>query len=246
MLAALIIGFSKTGVPGVGILAIPLIAVLFNGRASLGATLPLLMTADIIAVAAYRRHAQWETLGRLAPSVLVGFAVGITAFLLLDERQSARDTIGVVIGWAVLIMVIAQLARMRLGDVLSPTTPVATAVAGGLGGFATMMSNAAGPIMQIYMTGLKLDKLVFMGTSAWFFLIFNAIKIPIYVALGMVAPDRPFFTPSGLAFCALLAPVVVGGAFLGRWALTRVPQRAFTLIVLGLSAAAAIRLIATG
>lgn len=245
-LAAFIIGFSKTGVPGVGILAIPLIAGLFGGRASLGATLPLLLGADIVAVALYRQHAQRETLLKLAPSVLIGFVIGIFAFLLLDDQKGAKDQIGVVIGWIVLIMVIAQVARMRLGDLLSPSSPAATAVAGILGGFATMMSNAAGPIMQIYMTGLKLDKMVLMGTFAWFFLIFNAIKIPIYIGLGIIAPDKPFFTAEGLAFCGAMLPLVGLGTLAGRWLLHRIPQRAFTIVVLILSAVAAVRLIASG
>ena len=242
-IAALIIGFSKTGVPGAGILAIPLIASLFVGRSSLGATLPLLLGADIVAVLLFRRHARWDELIRLAPSVLVGFAFGIGAFLLLDEQKGTKDLIGVVIGWAVLIMVVAQVIRMRLGDRLTLQSRAATAGAGIMGGFATMVSNAAGPIMQIYLTSQKLDKMAFMGTASWFFFIFNSLKIPFYIGLAALAPDKPFFTTEGLTFCLILVPVLGLGTALGRWTLHRLPQRAFTIVVLVLSAVAAVRLI---
>ncbi|MBX7212614.1 MAG: sulfite exporter TauE/SafE family protein [Thermoflexales bacterium] len=242
-LAAFIIGFSKTGVPGLGILAIPVIAALFPGRASLGATLPLLLAGDVLALLLYRRNAHWPTLARLAPSVLIGFGVGITAFLVLNSQPSARDQIGVIIGWMVLLMVGLHLLRLRFPDLLAPHTALGTHLAGTLAGFATLISNAAGPIMQIYMSGLRLEKRAFMGSSAWFYFIFNALKIPIYLALTALAPDQPFFTAAGLTFCLALVPVVGIGGAAGRWALGRLPQRAFTLIVLVLSAAAALKLI---
>jgi uncharacterized membrane protein YfcA len=82
-----------------------------------------------------------------------------------------------------------------------------------------------------------------MGTASWFFLIFNSLKIPFYIGLAALAPDKPFFTAEGLIFCLILVPVLGLGTALGRWTLHRLPQRAFTIVVLVLSAVAAVRLI---
>ena len=58
ILAALMVGITKTGIPGIGILVVPLMAIVFGGRLSVGATLPLLIFGDIFAVLWYRQRRQ--------------------------------------------------------------------------------------------------------------------------------------------------------------------------------------------
>lgn len=241
--AAFIIGFSKTGVPGVGILSIPLIAGLFGGRLAVGTTLPLLITADLFAVYWYRSHARWDKLWRLVPAVAAGFALGAVALFALAERSDTRNTLNVVIGVLVLAMLFMQVLRMRLGDRLNPSSPAGVALTGVGAGFATFVSNAAGPIMSIYLTSLGLPKMQFMGTSAWYFFIVNTAKIPVYLVLTALAPDQPIFAPNGLTFDLIMLPVVIAGVLAGRWALHRVPQKLFTWAVLVLASIAAVRLI---
>jgi len=242
--AALIIGFSKTGVPGAGILSVPLIAMLFTGRLSTGATLPLLLAADCFAAWWYRPYVRWDKLWPLLPSVLMGFAAGAVGLHLLTTNASAKNTLNIIIGCMVLLMLGIQLLRMKLGERINPTTKAGQNLTGFAGGFSTFVSNAAGPIMSIYMTALGLEKLEFMGTTAWYFFIVNTAKIPIYLLLTALAPDQPMFNAQSLAFDAILLPLVVAGVFVGRWSLHRIPQRAFTWLVLVLAAIAAARLIA--
>lgn len=64
-----------------------------------------------------------------------------------------------------------------------------------------------------------------------------------YLLLTALSPTQPLFSRDGLAFDAVMLPVVVVGVLAGRWSLHRVPQRAFTVVVLVLAAVAAIRLI---
>lgn len=241
--AAFIIGVSKTGVPGIGILSIPLIAGLFGGRLAVGTTLPLLIAADVFAVYWYRSHARWDKLVRLVPAVAAGFALGALALFLLAEGSGTRSALNVVIGSLVLVMLFTQLLRMRWGDRLNPSSPVGVALTGVGAGFATFVSNAAGPIMSIYMTSLGLRKLEFMGTSAWYFFIVNTAKIPVYLVLTALSPGQPLFSSDGLTFDLVMLPVVIAGVLAGRWALHRVPQRLFTVAVLILAAIAAVRLI---
>jgi uncharacterized membrane protein YfcA len=242
-LAALLIGFSKTGVPGVGILVIPLMALVFPGRVSIGATVLLLISADLFAVSWYRRYTRWDKLVQLLPWVAIGMVAGTAALFSIGENAQGKDNINFVIGVLVLAMVALHLARLKWGDRLRPSSRPGLVFTGGAAGFATTVSNAAGPIMSVYMTSLGLPKMEFMGTTAWYFLIFNLAKIPLYLLLMALAADRPMFSADGLLFDLVMLPVIVVGVFAGRWMLPRVPQRLFNTLALSLSALAAMRLI---
>ncbi|MCW1969904.1 MAG: sulfite exporter TauE/SafE family protein [Anaerolineae bacterium] len=239
--ASVLIGVAKTGVPGVGILNITVIASVFGGRATAGITLPMLILADTFAVLWYRKHANLKKVADLTGWIFVGMALGVLCFILVDSNKSARDIIGTLIGILVLIMLGLHFARQRYGDQFSPTSGPARAFAGAAAGFATMISNAAGPIMSVYMSGLKMPKDEFMGTTAWYFFLLNVSKIPVYLILG--AFMQPFFTRETLIFNLVMSPFIIAGVFLGRLIFKYIPQKWFVNIVLALAAFAAIRLI---
>ena len=96
-------------------------------------------------------------------------------------------------------------------------------------GFATTVANAAGPVMSLYLLSQKLTKEEFVAMGAWFFFAINLTKLPIYAWHGLL-------TPTSLAFDALLLPAVVAGAVVGRWVVHRIPQRAFEIAVITLTA----------
>lgn len=242
-LAAWLIGVSKTGIPGAGVLVVPLMALVFERREGVGATLLLLLVADVFAVAWYRQHARWDTLRALAPWVALGIGIGAGALLLLGEDAQGRDQVNRVIGALVLIMLGLNLARAALSASLQPHSKLGVALTGSAAGFATAVSNAAGPILTVYLTALQLPKLAFIGTTAWFFLIFNAAKVPIYAALTALDPARALFTTRGLLFDFALLPMIVLGVLAGRWVLPRVPQAWFNAAALSLAAIAALRLV---
>jgi uncharacterized membrane protein YfcA len=241
--AAFLIGCSKTGVPGVGILAIPLLAQAFGGRASVGIMTPMLLFGDCFAVAWYRQHAQWDKLRALLPWVLVGMTAGAALLWRLGEAKGGKDALNVLIGALVLAMLAVHLARARWNERFTLTSPGAVAATGGIAGFATTVSNAAGPVLGIYMTGLRLPKTQFMGTTAWYYFLFNSLKLPIYVTLTFLNPGRPILTVQSARFDLAMFPVILLGVFLGRWLLPRVPQKRFDDLVLILAALAAAKLI---
>jgi hypothetical protein len=105
-----------------------------------------------------------------------------------------------------------------------------------LAGVTTMLANAAGPIMALYFLAASLPKLEFVGTSAWYFLIVNAFKVPFSARLGLIRPDT-------LLLNAALAPLIALGILAGRWLVHRVPQRLFDVLLLAFAAIAALRLI---
>lgn len=242
-LAALMVGVSKTGVPGIGILVVPLLAAVFGGRLSAGVMLPMLIMGDVFAVAWYRRHAQWDKLLGLLPWVAAGMALGTVALKITGDSKGSKDVTDIVIGTMVLVMVLLHLLRRRLGEQFAPTSPIGVATTGAGAGFATTVSNAAGPVMQMYLAAHKMPKEQFMGTIAWYFFIINVSKFPIYVVLSAMIPAKPLVTVSSLAFNAAMFPVVVAGVYMGRWLLPRIPQKTFDAVVIVLAALGALRLI---
>ncbi|MCS7324650.1 MAG: sulfite exporter TauE/SafE family protein [Anaerolineae bacterium] len=242
-LAAWLIGVSKTGLPGAGMLVVPLMALVFEQREGVGATLLLLLAADVFAVAWYRQHARWDTLRALAPWVGIGIVLGAAALWLIGEDAKGRDQVNRVIGALVLIMLSLSLINQKLGNFLQPRSTLGIALTGSTAGFATTVSNAAGPILTIYLSALRLPKFAFIGTTAWFFLIFNAAKVPVYAALTALDPSRALFTTRGFVFDLVLLPAILLGALAGRWLLPRVSQTLFNGAALSLAALAALRLL---
>lgn len=239
-LASFVVGLSKTGLPGSGLLAVPLFAMVFDGRLIPGATLPILLVADLFAIAWYRRHTRWDLLRPLVGWVGAGYAAGIAFFIVVG---SATRAIEVMLGVIVLVIVTLQASRMVRRIPAAPASTMATAAYGTSGGFTTFVANAAGPIMNTYLIGLGLPKHELVGTSAWFYFAVNAGKIPFYVALGEWTTGGRFFTTDSLVFDALMVPAIIGGVVSGRALFHRIPQQLFLIVVLVMSAGGAIRLL---
>jgi uncharacterized membrane protein YfcA len=230
-LCAALVGVAKTGVPGVGILAVPLMVLAVgDARASAGWLLPILCVADVLAIVYYRRHAQARRLFGLAPWVLAGMAAGYQA-LALPEPVLRR-----VVAAIVLAMVGAHLWRRGAGASKEiPGGWLHSARYGVLAGFATTVANAAGPVMNVYLLSKRLPKEEFVAAGAWFFFVINLTKTPLYAARGMIGAGS-------LLFDACMLPAVGLGALVGRAILRRLPQRAFEAAVFALTAAATLLL----
>jgi uncharacterized membrane protein YfcA len=220
--AAFFVGVAKTGVPGIGILIVPMMVLAVgDARRSAGWLLPVLCMADVFAVVYWRRHAAASRLFTLLPWVLAGIAGGAVA-LALPERA-----IRVMVGSIVALMLAAYVRRrVRPAEELKA---VAAAPYGIAAGFATTVANAAGPVMNMYLLSKRLPKEEFVATGAWFFFIVNLTKIPVYIWHGL-------FSAPGLIFDALMFPPVMFGAVTGRWLIHRIPNQLFELLVVALTA----------
>ena len=223
---AFMIGVAKTGMPGVGILVIPLMVVTVGDtKHSAGWLLPILCTADLFAVFYWRRHAAANKLFSMAPWVVVGMAGGAGA-LYLEERY-LRPLVGTI----VLVMLALYLYRRYKSDL----RPAHGGLYGMAAGFATTVANAAGPVMNLYLLTKQLPKEEFIATGAWFFFVINLAKIPIYAWHGL-------FSRTSLIFDAVLIPAVLLGALAGRWLLGRVPPHVFEALVIVMTAASTVLL----
>jgi uncharacterized membrane protein YfcA len=111
------------------------------------------------------------------------------------------------------------------------------ALAGILSGFTTMIGNAAGPIMSLYLVAMGYRKNNFLGTYAWFFLIINAIKVPLQVILWHN------ITFSNAALAAIMIPAVALGALFGALIVKKINEKLFRYLVIGMTVLAAVRLL---
>lgn len=234
-LGAFLVGLSKTGIPGLGILAVALFALVFPARESTGLVLVILICADLVAIAAYRRDASWPHLVRLFPWAMAGVVLGYFALGRVNDVQM-RHVIGVII---VLLVAFQYIRSRRPPPADAEAKPVARWVAplaGVTAGFTTMVANAAGPIMMLYLLAMRLPKIVFVGTGAWYFLVLNVFKVPFSASLGLIN-----LASLGVSFA--LGPFAVLGALLGRPIVNHLNQRAFELIALGLTFVAALNML---
>lgn len=233
-----LIGLSKTGIAGVSILFVALFALVLPAKQSVGVVLPLLICGDVVALLLYRRHARWVHLFRLFPLAAVGVVAGY-----LTMEQAGDVTIARIIGVILLGLCSYQLwRRYRASSGVEPEPDPRRLPAwypgfmGALAGFTTMVSNAAGPIMILYLLSMKLPKKEFLGTGAVFFLCLNLFKVPFGVNLGIINFDS-------LELNLYLLPAVLAGAALGRIIIGRISQSAFENLALFFTAAGALRLL---
>jgi uncharacterized membrane protein YfcA len=227
---AMFVGVAKTGVPGFGIAAVPLMEHAVGGvGASAGWLLPLLCVADLFAIAWYRRQVYARRLFDLAPWVLLGGGAGLLA-LRLGEAVLRPMT-----GAIVLSMLAMHVIRRLRPDRPVPAQWHHGARYGVAAGFATTVANAAGPVMSVYLLSKRLPKEELIAAGAWFFFLVNLLKVPFFAHLGMIT--RP-----SLTFDAVLLPALALGALVGRKVVRRMNQRVFETVVLALAAAATLLL----
>jgi uncharacterized membrane protein YfcA len=227
------VGITKTGIPGLGILVVPLMALVLPARKSTGILLGILILADIFAIVYHRRNARWGHVLGLLPAAFAGIVAGYFGLKVVNDQQLKP-----IIGGIVLIMLGINHWRTRTKGKDAPI-PEQWWFAAGLGfmaGVTTMMANAAGPIMIIYLLAMRLPKIEFVGTGAWFFFVVNWLKVPFSANLELM-------TVESVKLDLMMLPFIAVGAMAGIFFLKRIPQKAFTAIVQILAAAAAVKLL---
>ena len=231
-LGAFLVGLSKTGIPGLGILNVAIFALVFPARESVGLVLVILICGDLVAVSSYRRDASWPHLLRLFPWAAIGVVGGYFALGRVDD-QAMRHLIGIVLLSLVLLQFIRSRRPAPPDGEAQPARPWLAPLAGVAAGFTTMVANAAGPVMVLYLLAMRLPKIVFVGTAAWYFLAINLFKVPFSASLGLI-------NPTSLGVALWLGPFAMLGALVGRPIVEHLNQRRFELMALALTLIAAI------
>ncbi|MFC1634656.1 sulfite exporter TauE/SafE family protein, partial [Planctomycetota bacterium] len=189
--------------------------------------------ADLFAIVYHRRNAKWGHVLRLLPAAFAGIVAGYFGLRVVDDQELKP-----IIGGIALVMLGISYWRTRAKGEDAPI-PTQWWFAVGLGfmaGVTTMMANAAGPVMIIYLLAMRLPKIEFVGTSAWFFFVVNWLKVPFSANLNLMTADS-------VKLNLMMLPCIAVGAVAGIFFLKRIPQKAFNAVVQILAAVAAIKLL---
>lgn len=231
VIGALFIGMAKAGLSGCGLVSVLLFAEAFGAIASTGVVLPLLIAADFMGYFLLRGAGRWRQIIPLVPPAIAGVVIG---WWLLDKLDNhlARLTIG----WLILSLLALKLLLDWKREALQALHRhhAFTWALGIAAGIATMLANAAGPVMTVYLLAQRFDKSEYLGVFTRFFLFINLVKVPFSAQIGLI-------TPASLLTNLLLIPVVMAGAFLG-WSIVKVmSQRVFEWVVFAFALIAAIK-----
>ncbi|MBC30254.1 MAG: hypothetical protein CMH48_05355 [Muricauda sp.] len=228
--AIFLLGISKSGLKGLSIFNVTLLALAFGARESTGILMPLLLVGDVFAVLYYNRHTQWRYILRFLPWMISGILIGVFLGKNLPETQFK---IGMVIVIFISLGVLIYWDRRK-----SKKVPTHWTFAGGVGilaGICTMIGNLAGAFTNIFFLAMRLPKNEFVGTAAWLFLITNLFKLPFHIWVWKT------ITPETVVINLKLLPAILVGLALGVRIVRRINEkqyRRFILIVTAIGAVA--------
>jgi uncharacterized membrane protein YfcA len=233
LFGALCIGLSKSGLAGTATLNVVIMAKIFDAKPSVGIVLPMLIVADLMGYLINRQGGSWRQIVPMIPAAVAGVLIG---WVLLDQVDNG--TARIVIGVLILALLAFNVVLHRRREQLLALTRHRTFTwgMGGVAGVSTMLANAAGPVMTVYLLAQRLEKKEHLGVFCRFFLFINLFKLPFSGNLGLV-------TGQTLMTNLVLLPGVVAGIILGWQILKRIRQDAFESVLAWLTAFAAVWLI---
>ena len=216
--AAFFVGASKGGLPMVGVLGVPLLALVMPPVAAAALLLPVYIVSDMVGLWAYRREYSPRNLAILIPAMIFGVGVGWATAKITEE-------------WMVTLMVglvglyYCATVVFRKANAPPKRADIPRGIFwGAIAGFTSFVSHTGGPPYQTYVLPQKLPKMMFAGTSTIVFAVINLVKLVPYWALGQ-------FNTGNLEAAAMLSPVAVAGALLGYKLTSILPERLFFRLV---------------
>lgn len=225
-LCALFTGMTKTGVNGLGLVIVPLMALAFGARESTGVLLPMLIMADVCAVIYYHQMARWSFILRVLPWALVGIGIGIAVGKIISVSQF-RTILSTVVLFMLILMVFQDIRQKKTGNI--PDHWSFAGIMGLIGGFATMVGNAAGPVFALYLLAMRLPKNEFIGTTAWFFFIVNLVKVPFHITIWNTINLSTF------TLDLFVLPLILVGTWLGVRLVKLFPEKVYRIFVIGVT-----------
>ena len=230
---AFINGLSKGGLKGLSMVTVPAMVFLYGGMASTGLLLPILIFSDMLAFRMYRKSAQWSQVKKLLPWVLPGLLIAVVLGKFIHDG-TFRDIIAILIIVSLGILLFFDFFGKKIN--LSKS-PILSATTGFLGGFASMIGNAAGPIFNLYLLSTRITKNSFIATGAIFFLTLNLIKVPFHVFVWH-SITWPTFHMN-----LLMIPAIIAGVVTGKKIASYIPEQTFRYLVLVIIALSALLLL---
>lgn len=232
-LVALLIGFSKGGLGGtLGGLATPLMALVMPANQAIGLLLPILMVADVFAVASHWKRWDWRLIILMMPGAVIGVTIG-TFFITNAPTETLKMALGII----VLLFALYKILEARLFNALTYEAKDWHGVfAGTVAGFSSALAHTGGPPVSIYLLMRRVPTYIFNSTSALFFAILNWVKVPYYVYAQL-------FDFQQMRSLIWLLPLLPLGVWGGKWAADKISQEVFERVIVALLALTALLLI---
>jgi len=222
-ICAALIGMHKTGLAGAGALSIPISVAIFGAKSSTGVMLPILIMGDIFAVAHYFKYTNWKCIARLVPGSVVGVITAVLLGQYIDD-VTFKKLIASAIILCLVFLVIQKKHKHLL--VLMKNSKIFSGIIGVLGGFASMIGNAAGGVFSTYFVSLELEKQTFIGTTAITFFLLNIFKLPFHIFIWKTITLNSFL----IDLCTI--PGILIGGFAGVWLVKFIPDKYYRTFII--------------
>lgn len=232
--AAMLVGLSKGGLPVVGMLGVPVLALVVSPVQAAGLLLPIFVVSDWFGLWAYRRDWSPRNLAILLPGALVGIGLGWATAAWVSEAM-----VTLLVGLIGLAFVADRALKAGCERPARPADVPRGLFWGAVSGFTSFVSHSGAPPFQMYVLPQRLPKLVFAGTSTIFFTIVNAVKLVPYWALGQLSLEN-------LETMAVLVPAAVAATFAGVRLTHRIPEQLFFRLILTALALVSVKLVIDG
>lgn len=220
-ISVILVGLAKGGFAGLGALATPVLALAIGPVEAAAILLPILIVQDAVSLWSFRGRWHWWIIGWMLPGAIVGIAIGygLAARLPTDAIVLALGMITAGFGfWRIWLEVAAHLRATVVAPSTSPGW--VGSLFGVATGFTSQLAHAGGPPFQMWVAPRQLPHIEYVATNVLLFAVLNLVKLPTYVALGMM-------TVHVLSTAALLMPLAIASTLAGVWLVRRLATAGF-------------------
>ncbi len=233
--AVILSGLAKGGLAGLGVLSVPVMALVVAPVQAAAIMLPILIVMDIVSLWAWRGVFEVRLLSIMLPGALLGIGIGWLAATVVTA-----DHVRLIIGGITLLFFMRWLiGRVRRREPVSEHHAAKGFFWGSVSGFTSFLAHAGGPPYQIYAMPLKRDPVLFTGTSVIFFAVVNAVKLIPYFALGQLDSEN-------LVAALILMPIAPVATLTGARLVRRMSVQVFYPLMYGLMLVISVKLIHDG
>ena len=202
--ATFVVGVSKGGIPGVGILAVPILAQVISPVVAAGLLLPLYVISDFYGLWLYRKDYDLWNIKIMVFAATIGIGIGWAT-----AHYNSDDLVKLVVGVVGIWYSVDLYIKSKKKEIEAKPADVPRGIFWGIiAGFTSFVAHAGGIPYQMYVLPQRLTKMKYAGTATIVFAIVNALKLPPYFLLGQI-------NLVSLEKCLYLAPVALFGAWAG-------------------------------
>lgn len=219
IVASVLVGMGKGGLPAVGMLGVPVLALVISPVTAAGLLLPVYVLSDAFGLYAYRHAFDRRVLAIIVPGMIAGVAFGWATASLVPEWA-----VTALVGAIGLVFALNLLLRRKVATEARPARVAPGLFWGAITGFTSFVSHSGSPPYQVYTLPLGLSKTVFAGTSTIAFANLNVVKLLPYWHLGQLSPGN-------LKIAVVLMPAAAMAVFLGVRLVKWLPEAAFFRVV---------------